>query len=456
MMLVVAALLSPREYGLIGLSVVVVVTAQVINEFGIWQAVVHRSNPDERFLNTAFTANVLGGFATTAVFFFVAPWVTLAYGEPEMTALLRVMGLTFLPDAIFYVPDGMLRKQLRFRSRVLPEIVATFGAGVVTVAALLLGVGVLSYGLGFVAESVLRCVLTLWKVDWRPKLEVYASDLKEIAMYARHILGADLARWVSSNLDYLIVGFVLGAGPLGFYTLAFNLANYPVANFAQILSRLTFPTFAHLKEDKEHARRAYLKVVQLVAALVLPVLAMLVLLAAPLVVGLLGEEWRPAIFVLQVMVVAGISRAVAFPGSDLLRALGFQSVPFKVNVLEGLAIAVALPLIAARGIEVVALTMTVIMSLASWTTTAATCRTFGIRFSDLGRAFVPGMALAASGAGAIYFLQLFGIGLLPDILEVATLAAAAAAAMLLCLVTALRGFLRGIVTLVASKRPGKP
>lgn len=455
MMLVIAAWLSPREYGLIGLSTVVITTAQIINEFGIWQAVVRRSNLDERFLNTAFTANVVGGLAMTVVFFLVAPWVAQVYGEPEMTSLLRVMGLVLIPHAILCVPDGLLRKQLKFKDRSLPEIAGTFGAVVVTIALLLLGFGVMSYAVGLVAEGVIYSILIFRKVDWRPKLQVSRLYLKEIASYARHILGADLARHISSNVDYLIVGFVLGARPLGFYTLAFNLANYPVSNFAQILSRLMFPAFATLEKDLERAKRVYLKTVRTMSALVVPALSMLALLAAPLVVGLLGEDWQPAVFVLQVMVVAGISRAIAFPGSDMLRALGFQRIPLKINVLEGLAVAGGLFLVAAQGIEAVALAMAAILSLASWTTTALTCRAFGIKLQELVRAFVPGMALAASGAGAVFVLWWLDVGLLPDLLEVAVLAAVASAAMLICLMTLLRGFLKEILALVASRKPGK-
>ncbi len=454
-MLILAALLSPREYGLIGLSAVIITTGQIVNEFGIWQAVVHRRDPDERFLSTAFTANVLGGFVMTAVFFFAAPWVAQAYGEPEMTSLLRVMGLAFISDAITYVPGGLLQKQLRFKSVALPDIVGALGAGVVTIALLLLGFGVLSYAVGFVVNTVARCALILKKVRWRPKLQMTGIYLKEISSYARHILGADLARHVSSNVDYFIVGFVLGAGPLGFYALAFNLANYPVSNFAQELSHLMFPTFATLREDLEHAKRIYLKTIQTMAALVVPVLVVLALLASPLVVGLLGEEWQPAVFVLQVMVVAGIFRAIAFPSSDMLRALGFQSVPFKINILEGLAITGALLLVAAWGIEAVALVMTAILSLASWATVAATCWAFGIGFRELGWAFVPGIALAASGAVAIFSLRLLNIGFLPDTLEIAVLATAAAAVMLVCLTTALRGFLQEIIALVFSKKLSK-
>ncbi len=451
MMLVVAALLSPREYGIIGLSAVIITAVQIANESGIWHATVHRRDPDERFLNTALAANISGSLVLCVGLFFVAPGIASFYGEPEMTGVLRLMGLALILDAVFYVPDGLLRKELEFKSRALPEIAGTLGAGVVTIVLLLSGVGVLSYAVGFVFESAIRCVLTLRRISWLPRARFSWTSLKEIISYGKHILGASLATYMASNADYFVVGRVLGAGPLGLYTLAFNLANYPVSNFAQILSRLAFPTFAALQEDSAYARRVYLKMIRVVAALIIPILVVLAFLAPLLVVELLGEKWRPAIFPLQVMVVSGISRAVSIPGTDLLRAMGFPGVPFKVSVAEGLAVFGALLLIAPRGIEAVALTVTIILSLAAWTITAFACRMFGIRLAELLRALLPGVALAASGAAGILCTNVAVPNLPTVALEVAVPILAAGAAMALCLATVCRGFLREMVSLTVSR-----
>lgn len=453
MMLIAAALLSPREYGIIGLSAVVITVGQIINEFGIWQTVVYQKDLDERFLNTAFAANICGGLITVLGIYLSAPWIADFYGEPEITVVLRVMGLALLFDAIFYVPDGLLRKELEFKSRALPEVAGTFGAGVVTVALLLLGVGVLSYAIGFVVESAVRCVLTLRKISWRPRLQLSWLFFREMT-YARHILGGNLARHISSNVDYLIVGRVLGAGPLGFYTLAFNLANYPVSNLAQILSRILFPTLATLQENPDYAKRVYLKVVRLVAAVVTPTLMVLALLAAPLLVGLFGEKWQPAVLPLQLMVVAGVFRAVAFPSSDMLRAFGSPEVPFRINVLEGLLLAGTLVLVAPRGIVVVALTVAVVLSLTSCALTIVACRAYEIGLRELGQAVVPGVALAVSGAGGILLLKALNPYLLPDVLELVVLGAAAGVGMLLCLITVCRSLLREVTALAASGRAG--
>ena len=456
MMLVIAAMLTPADYGIIVLSTVILTVTQIINELGIWQAVVYRNEPEPHFIDTAFTANVIGGFVVAAGLFWVAPVIAGFYGEPAMTGVLRVMGLALIADSVFYVPDGMLRKALKFKSRALPEITGTFGAALATVGLLFLGVGILSYAVGFVVESLIRCMLTLKRIDRRPRFHLHYASLKEIASYAKYVLGADLARQLSSSIDYFIVGRLLGAGPLGFYTLAFNLANYPVSNFSQILSRVAFPTFATLQANPDYARHVYLKMVRIVAGLVIPLLVMLALLAESFVIGVLGEQWQPAIFPLQIMVVAGISRAISFPGLDLLRALGFTSLPFKVYTVQSLLIAGALLALASRGVETVAVLVTAILSLASWTLTVVTCRTFDISILDLCRSLLPGMAMAACGLATVILLGLLGTSSLPDVLQLATLAFAAGAAMVVCLLTVYRSFFREIYTLTQSGRIRKP
>lgn len=452
MMLAVAALLSPREYGLIGLTTVILTGAQIVNEFGIWQAVVNRSELDERFVNTAFLANVLGGFFNGAIVFIVAPWIAGFYGEPEMTVLFKIMAISLVVDGLVYVPGGLLRKELKFKSFAVPEIISTLGAGITTIALILLGVGVVSYAVGFVVESGFRCALIFRSIAWRPGLRFSWKYIREIGAYARPILGADLARHVSSNMDYLIVGRILGAGPLGFYTLAFNVANYPVSNFAYILSKIAFPTFATLQKDPNYARRVYLRMVQIVAAIVVPVLVLLALLASPLLVGVLGDKWQPAVFITQVMVVAGISRAISMPGFDMLRAMEFPSVPFKITLLEGLVMLAALLIVASRGIEVVALVVTVITSLSSWAITLATCRAFGIDLMSLGRALTPGIILAASGIIPILLLRYLDVHFSSEVLELAASIAMAGAAMVICLTTVLRSLSQEIITLLLSRK----
>lgn len=452
MMLIIAALLSPREYGIIGLCGIIVVVTQIINEFGIWQAVVHHREPDERFINTAFTANVFGALLTTGALFLAAPWVAGFYGEPVMTTMLRVMGLAFVLDAVFYVPDGLLRKELRFKSRALPEVAATFGAVVTTVVLLLLGAGVLSYAIGLVVDSAIRCVLTFLQISWRPTLQVSWPYLREIIWYGKHIMGTNLALSISSNVDNLLVGRILGAGPLGFYTLAFNLANYPVNNFVEITKRILFPTFATLQGNPDYAKRVYLKVVRIEVALVAPALVTLAFLAYPLVVSLLGEKWQPAVFPLQLMIVAGISRTISFLSADMLRAFGFPDLTFKINICEALVVLGALLLVAPRGIDAVAATVAVVLSLFAWMTVVTSCRVFGIKLREMGLALAPGIALSASGAGAILGLGFLGLSFLPDGLYLPVAVTAVGAAMFTCLVTVCRSFLRETVALATSRK----
>jgi O-antigen/teichoic acid export membrane protein len=451
MMLIIAKVLYPRDYGIISLVAAMFTLVQIINEFGFDSALIQRNNPGERFLSTAFTANIFFGFVLAIGIFLVAPWIAYFYREPEMAIMLRVAGLALIADAIFYVPDGLLRKELRFKSRVLPEVAGTFGAVVTTLGLLFSGAGVLSYAVGLVVESVTRCVLTIRQISWRPKLHISWLHLREIISYAKYVLGEGLGKYIANNMDYFIVGRVLGAGPLGFYTLAFNLANYPIANFTTILSHIAFPTFASLQADPDYARRVYLKLVRIITALVVPALVMLALLAAPLV-GLLGDKWQPSVFPLQLLVVAGISKAIAIPSADILRGFGSASIPSRISILQGLAITGAVILVASQGINAVALTVTVILSLGSWMVTVMTCRTFGIGVWELGRSLIPAVALTSSGVGVVLLLKLLDLSFLPDTVELAASVGAAGAAMVVCLVTACRSFLREVLGFLA---PGK-
>jgi PST family polysaccharide transporter len=196
----------------------------------------------------------------------------------------------------------------------------------------------------------------------------------------------------------------------------------------------------------------YLKMVGLVAALVTPLLVVLALVAGPLTVGLLGEKWQPAILPLQLMVLAGISRSLAYPSSDMLRALGFPNVPFKISVLQAVLVVGALLVLASRGIVVVSLTMAVILSLTSWMVTVAACWRFKIGLGELGRALMPGIALAVSGALPILLLRFADLEFMPDLVKACTLLAAAGVGMAICSATVCKKFVREVVALLVSAK----
>jgi lipopolysaccharide exporter len=456
MMLTVAALLSPQAYGIVTLSTILMALGAIVAEFGIWQTVVQRPNLDERYLNTAFTVNIPIAFAVGVGLFLSAPWIAGVLEEPKLSLMLRVMGPVLLLDGVFYVPDGLLRKELKFKERVLPEVLGIFAFATITITLLHLGVGVVSYAVGFLSESAVRCPLTIWmavkKTKWRPKLQVYLADLKELLSYGKHILGFEAVKYASSNVDFLLVGRVLGAGPLGFYALAFNLANYPVTNLALILSKVAFPTFATLQADLDYARQVYLKLLRLLAAVTIPPLTLMALLANPLVTEVLGEEWQPAVFPLQIMVLAGIFRTVSSPSIDMLRAIGHAKVPFGISVAEGCALLATLLFVIQQGVAAVALAVTVILSLTSLATMWAGCRVLGVGIRGLTSSLTPSVALAASGAGAVFFVRWLNLGFLAGIVELGLLLTAAGGAIAVCLATFCRGLFWEVVALAGSAR----
>ena len=301
-------------------------------------------------------------------------------------------------------------------------------------------------------SNVVRPTARFRKTKWRPKLQVYLADLKEIFSYGKHILGFESVKFASSNVDFLLVGRVLGAGSLGFYALAFNLANYPVTNLALILSKVAFPTFATLQEDLDYARQVYLKLLRLLAAVTIPPLTLMALLANPLVTEVLGEKWQPAVFPLQIMVLAGIFRTVSSPSLDMLRAIGHANVPFRISVAESCALLATLLLIIQQGVAAVALAVTVILSLTSLATMWAACRVLGVGIRGLTASLTPSVALAASGAGAIFFLRWLNLGYLPDIVELVLQLTAAGGAIAICLATFCRGLFWEVKTLADSAR----
>lgn len=331
---VLARLLSPFDFGLMGMIMVVIGFARLFADMGISNAIIYRQDATREELSSLYWLNIMAGIVIFFVVCGTSPLITAFYHEPRLRNLIYLSSLIFLITPFGQQFHILLQKELKFDQLAKIEIMASFVNSASAIALAILGMGVFSLVWGQLAGTSFRVFLLScwgWK-NWRPHLHFATQDLRRYISFGLYQMGEKSVNYFNSNLDYILIGSLLGANALGYYTLAYNLILKPSSTINPIITRVAFPVFSRVQNDTEKLKRGYLKVLQLLSTVNFPLMAGLAVVAPVAVPVIFGEQWLPSIILVQILTIVGMLRSTGNPVGSLLLSKGRADLGFKWNL----------------------------------------------------------------------------------------------------------------------------
>lgn len=339
--MLLARLLNPADYGLIGIVLVVMTYLSTFQDLSLGEAVIY-FNDGEEALPTYFTTATLMGALLTVSTFLLAPWIADFYHQPELVPLIRVLSFTMLLNGLRSVSQGLIRKDFRFRQLIVMETVSGLGSACVAVLMAWRGFGVWSLATNLLLSSAIQTGALLWIIRPSFTLRLDWEVLRRILKWGLPLTASALLWKVYDNADYLIIGRVLGPEALGIYTLAFRLATLVNEKVSAIVTRVSFPQFAAvIQEHPERALGAWLSLTRKVALINFPLLSLMSVLSEDLVRILLGEKWLAAVQPMRILCVVGAIKTLSSISSSMINALGRTNVVFIINLVTAIVLPVA-------------------------------------------------------------------------------------------------------------------
>jgi O-antigen/teichoic acid export membrane protein len=363
-LLVLAALLAPSALGVIAIGSLVFNASALITEAGASTALVYWRGDALRAARTTLTIVLTTGVAMTAISWIIAPWLANTLHTEGGAAVIRGLTSTIPFYAVASVTLELLRRELAFARRIIPDVVAATVGAAVSVVLAVAGHGVAALVIGQIVQGVLTLLLS-WVVGARVRPGWNREDARGLLGYGGHLAGGNMLQLVLLNVDYLIVARVLGATALGEYSLAFRLAYLPYLNVAFVISGAAFPYLCRVTGP------ALGRATELVTASALMVLAPLCLGIALFAnkLRLLGDKWAPAVPAARWLALYALLLSVAQLAQTPVNAVGQVRSTLKLRLLHLVALVVSLVLLAPHGItavaigQVVAVTATVGVSI---------------------------------------------------------------------------------------------
>ncbi len=318
--LALARLLAPDAYGLMALGVFFINFFNFVSEFGLSSALIQRERLEEDEVQSAFWFMAVANLALYLLLAAAAGPIAAYYRQPELAAVIRVLGLNFLISSVRTIPMCLLTRDLRFEQGARADLYSHVTASLTVVGMAYAGLGVWSLVLGAVLQNVLSAAWHLRYRPWRPRPVFLFARVRAMLGYGVSVNASKMLSYVVENADNLVVGRVLGARLLGLYNMAFVVGTLPIQKVAPIIFHISFPVFSRLQHDVEASRRYFLAATRYIALGAVPALVGLALVADSFVPVVLGERWRPMVTPLRMLCVVGVLKALAVTLSPVLYA----------------------------------------------------------------------------------------------------------------------------------------
>ncbi len=332
--LIMARLLSPEEFGLIGMITVFMLVAQTFVDSGFANALVRNNQRTELDFSTAFYFNIVVGAFVYFILFVSSPFIASFYDMPILEDLTKVICLNIVINSLGIVQGAKLTIAVDFKSQAKVTTISVLISGFIGIYLAYSGLGVWA----LVVQSLLRNflnVIFLWFVSrWIPKLQFSWSAFKTMFNFGYKLLLSGLIDTIYRNITILIIGKVFSATDLGNYTRAQQFAALPSSNLTRVLGRVTFPILSSIQDDDSRLRSVYSKYLRFVAFIVFPLMVILAALSKPLILLILTDKWADAIPYLQIICFAMMWYPIHAINLNLLQVKGRSDLFLKLEIIK--------------------------------------------------------------------------------------------------------------------------
>lgn len=403
---ILARLLSKDDFGLIALAVVAINYLEVIKDLGLGIALIQRQEDVNEAADTVFTLNLIFGVFLASILIPIAPFVADYFNNPMVIPVLRWLGVSFILSAISSVHVVILKRNLDYRKKLVPDMGSALVKGVVSIWLALAGHGVWALVFGQLSGVLTSVILFWFIVPWRPRLKLDPKVTKSLLSFGSSIIGSDILSVSIDNLGYIIIGRMYGAVQLGVYTLAYRLPEMLLIGNLWIMANVTFPAFANIQKDMDSLRHGFLASVRLVGMIAFPICLGLMIAADPVVRVVFGDQWSDAVPVLRVLALYALVTSIGYHAGDVYKAIGRPDILLKLTILTLILMIPSLLFGAQFGLAGVAWGYVLVMLIERFVGIYISTRFIQVSvleiFSQLGPALKGSLAMAGIALGAMY------------------------------------------------------
>jgi O-antigen/teichoic acid export membrane protein len=398
---ILARLLLPEQFGIVGYCLIAFQYLDLLNDVGIGHALIARRDKQEEAANAAFVIGLGVSLALFAMAWLGAPGLAGFFNEPQVTDLFRVLAFAIIISAFGIVPGALLQRDLRFKDRMVPSLATMVVKGVVAISMALAGFGVWSLIWSQLLGQITNTAISWWMVRWWPTRAFDRETAREMLRYGLNITAVSLLGSFMVNVDYLLVGRLLGAAALGYYTMAFRIPELVIRSVSQIVTTVAFPVLSKAQLQVEQMRTLYFAYLRYMALFTFPAGVGIAILAGPFIQVFLGPVWAESIAPMQFIALASGFSIVSHLSGIIYNALGKPEITRKLSLAKLPLVLVVLYAGTFWGVAGVAAGHVVLTLLCMVIDAVMIRRAIDVPLTELARALQPALIGTAAMAVAL-------------------------------------------------------
>lgn len=332
--LILARLLTPAEYGIMGMIAIFIAISTSIIDSGFSNALIRKVHVKQIDYNTVFYFNLIVSIVLYLLLFISAPAIGLFFKEPILVDVLRVIGWVLVINAVAIIPRTILVKTIDFKTQTKVSLISSIVSGVVGIGMALANCGVWSLVGQQLSRQFLNSLLLWCYCRWIPKWEFSMQSFKEMFNFGYKLLLSGLLDTIYKDIYYVVIGRFYSSADLGQYTRAQQFSTIFSSNLTTVVQRVSYPVLSSIQEEQERLREAYRRIIKITMLIAFACMLGLAAVAKPLLVILIGEKWLPAVVLLQLLCLSGMLYPLHAINLNILQVKGRSDLFLKLEIIK--------------------------------------------------------------------------------------------------------------------------
>ncbi|MDE5998333.1 MAG: lipopolysaccharide biosynthesis protein [Muribaculaceae bacterium] len=402
-MIIMARILTPEDYGLIGMLTIFIAVSQSLIDSGFSQALIRKQDRSEIDNSTVFYFNIGVGIILYLILFFSAPLIAAFYSEPQLTPITRVIGLSLVFNSLGVVQRALLTVKLDFKTQAKASFVGAILSGIIGISMAYTGFGI--WAIVWQQLSNLAIVtIILWILShWKPVWVYSWKSFKELFGFGSKLLASGLLDTIFRNLYLIIIGKFFRASDLGYYTRAQQFTDFASSNITGIFQRVTYPVLCTIQDDDTRLSDVYRRLLRTSAFIIFPLMMGLAAVAKPMVISFLTEKWLFSAILIQILCFSQMWYPVHAINLNLLQVKGRSDLFLKLEIIKKIIIVIMLCITLPLGIIPMCIGMIATSIIALIINTHYTGKLIHLGFFKQMKDLLPTLILSIA-TGAIVYL----------------------------------------------------
>ncbi len=348
--IIMARLLTPKDFGIVGIAALVTQFANTIFSLGLGIALIQSPKINERQISTIFWINSALSLVAAVIIYILAFKIAIYFNTPKVYGVLKVLSITFLIGGISSVYESLLLKRLDFKKFNLIIFFSLLLGAIVGISGVLLGFGYWGLVLNVLFFPFFKMLFYFKYTNWSPKFHFNIKEIKELINFGIYKVFYNIVNYFLKNGDNFIVGKYLGSSILGAYSLAFQISAIPGNKLKAIIGKVMFPLFSKIQDDREEAKNYFYKITKLSILLTIPTAFFLSFESRWLVITIFGSKWILTSKILKFLSFVMIYRAFSSICENLINSFGRSDIVFYLFSAEGIIFISAIYLASFKGV----------------------------------------------------------------------------------------------------------